>query len=303
MQVKRMDLDGPGAGSPAGLVMMILKAEPKLTIPVPIEELAHQLDISDIHEMSSDGFEGGLVTNEARTHGLILVNSQAHRVRKRFTIAHELCHFLIPRHKSPGGRFQCSREDMRQWLSKDQEAVRKMEAEANEFASLILMPPRRLQIELAKFEDPDISQILSLAQLFDVSREATARAYARYNDHAISIVVVSEGKVERTYRGTRFPFSHVKSGDPVPKSSAFHRAKDTPRQPSQVEQAQAADWLEAEWGNALPPLYEQVLFQQSGYAMIMLWAEMTADDEEDPDEGKTSKQRFQDQQARWESRR
>ena len=44
--VTRLDLDG--TYSPSGLVTKILKAEPNLKIPVPVEEIAQQLEISEI---------------------------------------------------------------------------------------------------------------------------------------------------------------------------------------------------------------------------------------------------------------
>ena len=43
------------------LVTKILKAEPDLPIPVPIEDLARQLDITEIRVLAADGFEGGLI--------------------------------------------------------------------------------------------------------------------------------------------------------------------------------------------------------------------------------------------------
>jgi hypothetical protein len=63
MLVSRIDLDGKGAGSPEGLVSRILKAEPSLSIPIPIEQLCRQLDISSIEYGTLDGLEGGLITN------------------------------------------------------------------------------------------------------------------------------------------------------------------------------------------------------------------------------------------------
>ena len=40
--------------------------------------------------------------------------------RRRFTVGHELGHFLIPTHKPvQKGNFLCSRGDMRQWSLKD----------------------------------------------------------------------------------------------------------------------------------------------------------------------------------------
>src|SRR4051812_10304258 len=101
MQVTRLDLDG--TGSPEGLVTKILKAEPKLSYPVPIEALAKALDIKEIADLETEGFEGGLLMDQHRSHGIILVNKAARDGRRRFTIGHELAHFCIPMHKPVRG--------------------------------------------------------------------------------------------------------------------------------------------------------------------------------------------------------
>jgi hypothetical protein len=295
MQVTRMDLDG--TGSPMGLVGKILKAEPGLAIPVPIEQLAHQLDIAEIRDLSADGFEGGLITDDARSRGLILVNRAARR--RRFTVGHELGHFLMTAHKPPAGGLQCSRDDMRCWTDKEKGGSIRMEVEANEFAALILMPPPLWRAELAKFRDPDLAQIVTLAGLFDVSKEAAARAYAQYNEEPVAVVVAKDGKIDKVYRDiARFPRLGVRAGAPVPANSLLFRAAQQPNHPSAIEEAPAEAWLESDWGKPLPGLYEQVFFQQNGFALTMLWAEL-ADEEEDDGWGeKTAKQRFQDRQAR-----
>ena len=67
MQISRMDL--ADKGSPEGIVMAILKAEPNLPIPVPIEELCRQLDIIEIQALTTQGFEGGLLVVEVEASG------------------------------------------------------------------------------------------------------------------------------------------------------------------------------------------------------------------------------------------
>ena len=86
-------------GSPMSLVTKILSVEKDLPIPVPIEELAKQLDIEKIAPLETEGFEGGLVTDDARSTGFILVSRAAPSGRRRFTIGHELGHFLIVSHR------------------------------------------------------------------------------------------------------------------------------------------------------------------------------------------------------------
>lgn len=102
MTISRLDLDG--AGSPSALVTRILQLEPNLPIPVPVEELCGQLDISSITDLETDGFEAALVTDDCKSQGAILVAKDRSRQRRRFSIAHELGHFLIPAHMPPAGQ-------------------------------------------------------------------------------------------------------------------------------------------------------------------------------------------------------
>lgn len=302
MKLSRMDLDGSGSGSPRGLVAKILKAEPSLTVPVPIEDLARQLDIKEIRDIETDAFVGALITDESRSEGFILVQKGLHRVRRRFTIGHELCHFLLTSHKAPPNGFKCSSEDMRRWADKSAGGLHKIEVEANEFASLILMPPPLWREEMKKFREPEISQVGALAKKFDVSKEAAARNYADYHEEPVAIAVVHKGVIDKVYRNfSRFPKLAVQRGEAVPRASLLHRAPVTIGLPSQVDETRPEAWLESEWGKKPPPLYEQVLHQRNGYAMVMLWAEVTDEDESDNWGEKTSKQRLQDQQSRWKA--
>lgn len=293
MNISRLDLDG--TGSPEGLVGKIFKALPDLPIPIPVEELARALDITDIDVLSTDGFEGGLITDACKSEGTILVNRHARRGRRRFTIGHELGHFLIPTHMPvKDGRFLCSREDMRRWSGSENNAYARMEVEANKFAAFLLMPPPKMRAAVGKFRDPNLAHIIEVARAFDVSKEPAARAYAQYHHHTIAIAVVKDGTLLRVYRNTKFPKIGIADGSAVPKKSLFHYAATRGCELTDITQNGAELWLESDWGKRLPTLYEQVLYQQKGYALIMLWTESDSevDDESDPDENRTSKERL-----------
>lgn len=297
MQVTRLDLDG--TGSPEGLVTKILKAEPGLTYPIPIEDLARALDIMEIGELETQGFEGSLLMLEHRAAASILVNKDARGGRRRFTIGHELGHFLIPTHKPvKGDVFLCSRDDMRVWSTAEQGAYARMEVEANKFAALILMPPPLLRHYLERKGDPDLAHVLALHEDFDVSKDAAARAYAQFHSALIAVAVVHDGKILRVYRPPKFPHLGAVEGQPVPRSSVYWRTRQSGKALTDIVEGQAGHWLESEWGKRLPVLYEQVLYQQMEYALVMLWPEFTEEDENyDPDEDRTSKQRLADRLA------
>jgi hypothetical protein len=60
----------------------------------------------------------------------------------------------------------------------------------------------------------------------------------------------------------------------------------------------ADTWIEVEYGQRAPELFEQVYLQQGGFALILLWVEMP-DEEDDADDDRTSKQRLQDRLSRY----
>jgi Zn-dependent peptidase ImmA (M78 family) len=297
-----MDLDG--AVSPSALVTRILKLEPNLTAPIPIEKLSELLDIEDICELTTTGFEGGLITNTTRSHGIILVHKDARGGRRRFTIGHELGHFLMPHHKQSDDGFQCSRSDMSKWDGKEKSEAVRYEVEANEFASLMLMPPPIWRKSLERRREPSLEHVQSLASEFGVSKEAAARNYALYRDETLAIVAVKDGKIAKIYRKSiGFPSFCVTKGDPVPLCSRVHREKKIGTL-TDFDETFAGQWLKSDWGKQLPTLCEQVLIQKDGFALIMLEAETNVDeDERDPDEDRTAKQRYQDRKARWQERR
>ena len=301
LNVTRLDLDG--TGSPLGLVTKILAAEPNLPIPVPIEALAEKLDISEIAELTTEGFEGGLLTDEARAFGAILVRKGMDDRRRRFTIGHELGHFLILTHKpAVQGQFLCSSRDMLQWSTRDQVRAARMEVEANQFAAGILMPTPHLRRFLAHSGDPDLAQMLALHEQFNVSREAAARAYATHHSEPVAVLIVRDGKVLRIYRSQSFPRMCVEKGAHIPRASAYHGSGLSPGEMSALTSGDAGHWLESQWGSRLPELYEQVLRQRDGWAMIMLWCEIEDEDDYDPDEHKTAKERYRDRVSQRHSR-
>lgn len=288
--VSRLDLDG--TYSPMGLVTKILQAEPNLKIPVPIEALAKELDIAEIRTLKTDGFEGGLVTDTARSNGGILVKAGVTRQRRRFTIGHELCHFLIPFHKpAKPGQFLCDRAAMNQWDLKEQKAALKMEAEANRFSALLLMPPPHLKRIINGKRYPSLNTVLEIHEHFDVSKDAAARAYAEYNSESVAIVVARDGKYLRAYRNRKFPWIALTRGDSIPSASRLYTYGDTGR-PSDSDPTAAEHWINTEYGAPVPAMYEQILFQASGFAMIQLKVLQTSDEDFDPDEDLTAKQRL-----------
>jgi len=282
MPACRMDL--ADVGSPDAIVRLILQAEPNLLIPVPIEELCRQLDIMEIQDLDADGFEGGLITDTDRSEGIILVkNAKDPRLepRRRFTIAHELGHFLMPSHvPDQPGRFLCKSSDLRRTNAREGDRRQRMEVEANRFASLILMPPPALRQAMRNCTKPDLQHIPALARQFNVSREAMARTYAQYHEEPIAIVVTHEGKVLRHYKRPGFPFITCPNNTSVPTGSLYHRGPHERGIASDFAACIPDHWIEVRRGERAPTLYEQVYPQREGFGLLLLHLELPDEDEE-----------------------
>ena len=98
LQLDRIELEdaSPHPERLAGAIHSQLGA---LAGPVPVHQIARALDIQEIREERLRGMEGALITTPERSYGGIVVNSQSSWRRQRFTVAHELGHFLNPWHR------------------------------------------------------------------------------------------------------------------------------------------------------------------------------------------------------------
>ncbi|WP_018044648.1 ImmA/IrrE family metallo-endopeptidase [Methylobacterium sp. 88A] len=268
MPINRKDL--ADAGTPEALVKRILQAEPNLPVPVPIQELCARLGILRIEELDPDGFEGGLVTDAKRSEGTILAK-RGGEPRRRFTIAHELGHFLMAHHvPDQPGRFLCKSSDLLHLTAKVGDERQLREVEANRFATLVLMPPHLLREAMAAFREPDLQHVLALARDFAVGKEAAARAYVQYHPERIAIVVAGNGRVQRCYRSLSFPTIVCGVGSPVPTRSRYHSSSHRPNTASDIAPCSPDLWIDVRRDLRAPGLSEQVYLQQNGFAMILL---------------------------------
>lgn len=131
----------------------------KLSIPIDIRGLIRQFDI-DLHEAPfTETFSGALCPYpELPGEYLILLNSIHSETRKRFTLAHELAHYLL---HEPKAVMLGSARRRRRWSSFQ-------EREAEAFAACLLMPRGMVLDEVKRMgRDPKV-----LARRFWVSRRA-----------------------------------------------------------------------------------------------------------------------------------
>lgn len=276
-RLDRIELDDAGA-NPERLATAIHDQLGKRTGPVAVHEIAKALDIEEIREEPLRSMEGALITTAERSYGKILVNSQSFWPRQRFTVAHELGHFLSPWHRpTVASGFECTRADLTLAASPTVPARTRhqvQEIEANRFAIELLMP----RLRLASYLSPaaDLRHALRMAAQFEVSREAAVRRYVALHPATLAVAFSQNGKLRYIDPGRDFPQLALRTGDPMP---------SLPESPggllgSAMEEVDHRDWLRR---SRPVRLQAQVLHQQNGYHTTLLLVEV--DDEEEDGEG------------------
>jgi Zn-dependent peptidase ImmA (M78 family) len=141
-------------------------------VPVAIEVLAHRLNLAIQSEALGDNVAGMLVVEGDR--GAIGYNSTHALVRQRFTIAHELAHYLLHVKKNRKSQLFIDRHVTFRRDGYSAGGVDQEEVEANQLGAALLMPGTLVQREVKKndLNLDDEEAIGFLAKRFHVSTAA-----------------------------------------------------------------------------------------------------------------------------------
>ena len=204
------------------------------------------------------------------------MNSGSPPLRRRFTLAHELGHFLNVWHRAidPSGRFACTRGDLATSWRRPSAATSRhvvQEAEANRFAIELLAPEHLVRRHLRN--TPDLADVIKLADLLGLSRESGARRYVELHDRPAALVFAGNGAVRYVDRSPNFPFITCCPGERLP--GVPPRVDETGL--SAHEEGDPSDWLARPDG---VNLIVQTLHQGQGYSISLLALDREAEDED-----------------------
>jgi Zn-dependent peptidase ImmA (M78 family) len=265
-------------GSPETLAACIVEHYPSIEIPIPLERIAYAVGIVELIPQITSSFEGVLVTDDAKSTGSIAYNEASHVERRRFTIAHEIGHFLIPWH---GAKAQCAVADMGVLRSKD--TRKSTEAEANRFAAALLTPGILFKRDIDHLGAPETEHLTALARKYQVSKEMAARRYTELCDYCCAVIFSHRGTVRYPVKSQSCPFLDIAKGDMLPPGSLSARARGEPGHLSEWTETDPAIWFPGVQRLAGKVLYEQYLEQQGGHRLTMLTID-DMPDEDEPDE-------------------
>jgi hypothetical protein len=186
--------------------------------PVDVEQLAlgyaqqfgHEDGIRNVIGADLPGFEGALyrIEQDAKPGWALLYNSAIPVPgRIRFTIAHELGHYIL--HRGRQAKFECSQADMLEWESKEKQ----IESEADSFASYLLMPLDDFRRQIVG-EVADLDLIEGCAIRYGVSLTAAILKWLEFTHQRAVLVMSRDGYV-----------LWARSSEAARKSGAFIRTR------------------------------------------------------------------------------
>lgn len=133
-----------------------------------------------------DGFDGALLPSESGKKWGILYDRNSSRQRKRFTIGHELGHYLLHRKRFPEG-LRCDEAAV------DGRVGEAVEREANAFSATLLMPLDDFKRQIAVKDIPSFDDLSTCADRYDVSLTAAMLRWLRYTDRRAIMIVSTDG--------------------------------------------------------------------------------------------------------------
>lgn len=180
----------------AAKILTWLDAIGSLTLPIDLDLVRQMLpdtpfgrgaSIKEPAHLTWNSSEGALVRNpENHSEWGIFVNPKARAERKRFTVAHELGHFVL--HRAMQATFNCDKESVYTGI----DTLKAIEREADDFASNLLMPGNMLRDRIDG-KRIDIHLLGDLAKEFGVSLEAMCIRLVKYTEQRAVLVYWDNG--------------------------------------------------------------------------------------------------------------
>jgi len=222
-----------------------------------------------IREVPAKGFDGALIRSKAGQKGIVAVKASIREAsRKRFTIAHEIGHFIIPHHRNLGN--VCEERKIESF----DRNLNRPEIEANEFAAELLLPSDVLlkRFNLAEFS---LAQISTVAAEFGTSLTATTRSFLTLTDLPCAMVWSVADRARWFVRSDSFrfflPIAELPSGDSF--AAGIFRGDAAP---TELTPVRPDVWLDRQAAERVDTLLEHSISLPNYNAVLsLLWAYKT----------------------------
>lgn len=184
--------------------------EDKYKVDPKIIAIAEQVVVIENELENCDG----KLISDGNGVNLIMINKNLkEETSKRFTIAHELGHYEISKHRSVLQHgFNVSSFKLNYNPTSFQEK------EANEFASSLLMP-KKLFREITDQLEINSQTIKKISDKFNVSLTAASLRYLKIGKKTICVIKVKDKKIEWAFCNDNFKLKYIKRGQTILRES------------------------------------------------------------------------------------
>ena len=169
--------------------------------------------IGEVQAQALNGFEGGLFWLKNRGEWVVLYKPHENSPgRSNFTIAHEFGHYVL--HRKRQAQFQCSQDDA---LGEGA----KIEREADEFASYLLMPINDFREQVAS-KHMTLDVMGACADRYEVSLTAATLKWLSFTEQPAILVTARDGMIlwwRASDSARRAAFANIRSGMELPADS------------------------------------------------------------------------------------
>jgi len=196
-------------------------------LPIDLLHIAEEEFINVVYDDYGRGTFDGLTmfepsTDEFYIHINTAQGNTKYNQKGRFTLAHELGHYFLPKH-----RWGLMREKMKPHGSVNyitDYAAWKIEREADNYASVLLMPKEDF-VAYIKGKTFNYQLLESISIRYNVSLSAAALRFIAIGNYPIMILYAINGRIRWAYHSQDFPFYRLRygnsRGDKVPENTVI----------------------------------------------------------------------------------
>jgi len=252
---------------PAAELARLLLDEFRITGKPDLDALCSRLGLR-VMQKEFDSFEGILLRSKTAQKGIIGVNAGIRQAsRKRFTIAHEIGHFVIPHHRELASA--CEGGSIESFSRR----LAAPELEANEFAAELLLPSKEVA-DCFDLDKPSLSRISLVANDFETSLSATTWRFLDLTGQPCAMVWSLAGKAVWYRTNDALPFLMPLKSLPSPVSIAgrLFAGKSIPDEAG-MQEVDADAWFYPSQAERIGTLYEDSIYLRNYAAVFtLLWA-------------------------------
>lgn len=229
--------------------------------PVNVRAVAQHLHLF-VQEARLEQLDGCLVTDGE--YGGILLNNDREATnerRKRFTLAHEIGHYVLHRHLKH--QFEDKLGTCGSWLTDT------TEREADTFASMLLLPPFLLPANFGSAK-PTMAQAEEIIATFEVSRAAALRRMVGASHWRCALVVVKDSAVKWYDRSPELIDAYVRGGMHPHPATAASKLQNGEAGEKTRAQLPVSAWFEGKIADEEVEIFEEAVKLKSGYVYSLI---------------------------------